>query len=120
MANRYPLQLLTCKTRERIHSQFGNLDGIREVERPRVLDIHPEDATSRGLEEGDVARIWNGRGSAEAPVHINPGLRKGVIHVLEGRCVPGDPWMNLVTGDGVTDMGYGATFYECRVEVEPA
>jgi anaerobic selenocysteine-containing dehydrogenase len=120
LANRYPLQLLTCKTRERIHSQFGNLDGIREVERPRVLDIHPEDATSRGLEEGDVARIWNGRGSAEAPVHINPGLRKGVIHVLEGRCVPDDPWVNLVTGDGITDMGYGATFYECRVEVEPA
>ena len=120
LANRYPLQLLPSKTRERIHSQFGNLDGIREVERPRVLDIHPEDATSRGLKEGDVARIWNGRGSAEAAVHINPGLRKGVVHVLEGRCVPDDPWMNLVTGDGVTDMGYGATFYECRVEVEPA
>jgi hypothetical protein len=43
-----------------------------------------------------------------------------VVHVLEGRCVPDDPWMNLVTDDGVTDMGWGATFYECRVEVEPA
>jgi len=120
LADRYPLQLLTCKTRERIHSQFGNLSGIREVERPRALDIHPEDAKSRGLKEGDVARIWNGRGSAEAPVRVNPGLRKGVVHVLEGRCLPDDPWMNLVTNDGVTDMGYGATFYECRVEVGPA
>jgi hypothetical protein len=41
-----------------------------------------------------------------------------VVHVLEGRCVPHDPWVNLVTDDGVTDMGFGATFYECRVEVE--
>lgn len=120
LADRYPLQLLTCKTRERIHSQFGNLDWILDVERPRVLDIHPEDAAARSLGEGDIARIWNGRGSAEAPVHLNPGIRRGVVHVLEGRCVPEDPWMNLVTDDGVTDMGYGATFYECRVEVEPA
>ena len=120
LADLYPLQLLTCKTRERIHSQFGNLNCIQEVERPRVLDIHPEDATQRDLKEGQVARISNGRGSAEAIVHLNPGIRKGVVHVIEGRCVPGDPWMNLVTDDGVTDMGYGATFYECRVEVESA
>ena len=32
----------------------------------------------------------------------------------------GDPWLNLLTDDGVTDMGHGATFYECLVEVEKA
>ncbi len=116
-AAEYPLQLLTCKTRDRIHSQFGNLAMIQEVDRPRVLDIHPEDARARGLEEGDLARIWNARGVAKAPVRIHPGIRPGVVHVIEGRCVEGDPWMNLVTDDGITDMGYGATFYECLVEV---
>jgi anaerobic selenocysteine-containing dehydrogenase len=120
LADRYPLQLLTCKTRERIHSQFGNLSLIRAVERPRVLDIHPGDAATRELTEGDQAKIWNARGQAEAIIHLNPGLRKGVVHVLEGRCVEDDPWMNLLTDDGVTDMGFGATFYECRVEVERA
>ena len=114
----YPLQLLTCKTRDRIHSQFGNLSWIQEVDRPRVLDIHPRDAEARGLSEGEVVRIRNDRGEARAPVHLNPGIRPGVVHVIEGRCVPGDPWMNLVTADGVTDMGHGATFYECLVEVE--
>jgi anaerobic selenocysteine-containing dehydrogenase len=117
-SGRFPLQLLTCKTRERIHSQFGNLSWIREVDRPRVLDIHPLDAAARGLADGDPARIWNARGAAEAPVRLNPGIRPGVVHVIEGRCVPEDPWMNLVTADGVTDMGWGATFYECLVEVE--
>ncbi len=37
----YPLQLLSCKTRDRIHSQFGNLDWVRDVERPHRLDMHP-------------------------------------------------------------------------------
>ena len=40
----FPLQFLSCKTRDRIHSQFGNLDWVRGVERPHVLDIHPDDA----------------------------------------------------------------------------
>ena len=116
----YPLQLLTCKTRDRIHSQFGNLAMIREVDRPRVLDIHPRDARARGLEEGDEARIWNDRGETRVPVRLNPGIRPGVVHVIEGRCVEDDPWLNRVTDDGVTDMGHGATFYECLVEVERA
>lgn len=119
-AQRFPLQLLTCKTRERIHSQFGNLSSIQEQERPRVLDIHPEDARARGLEEGDLARIQNNRGAVEIPVRLNAGVLKGVVHVIEGRCVDDDPWMNLLTDDGVTDMGHGATFYECLVEVSRA
>ncbi len=117
-AGPYPLQLLTCKTRDRIHSQFGNLSWIQEVDRPRVLDIHPDDARARGLCEGGLARIRNDRGEAQVPVHLNPGIRPGVVHVIEGRCVPEDPRINLVTEDGVTDMGDGATFYECLVEVE--
>jgi anaerobic selenocysteine-containing dehydrogenase len=117
LAERFPLQLLTCKTRDRIHSQFGNLDWVREVERPHRLDIHPRDAASRGLGEDDVAVVWNDRGRFEAVVRLDHGIRPGVVHVLEGRCHEGDPEVNLVTDDGVTDMGHGATFYECLVEV---
>jgi anaerobic selenocysteine-containing dehydrogenase len=120
LTRRFPLQLLTCKTRERIHSQFGNLSWIQEVDRPRVLDIHPSDASARGLAAGEMARIWNNRGAVQVEVRLNPGIRPGVVHVLEGRCVEDDPWMNLLTDDGVTDMGHGATFYECLVEVERA
>jgi len=116
LAERFPLQLLTCKTRDRIHSQFGNLDWVREVERPHCLDIHPRDA-ARGLAEDDVAVVWNDRGRFEAVVRLDHGIRPGVVHVLEGRSHAGDPEVNRVTADGVTDMGHGATFYECLVEV---
>ncbi len=119
-AARFPLQLLSCKTRDRIHSQFGNLDMIRSVERPRRLDIHPSDAGPRGLESDARARIWNDRGEIRVPVHIDPGIRPGVVHIIEGRCEPGDPEVNRLTADGVTDMNHGAVFYECLVEVEKA
>jgi anaerobic selenocysteine-containing dehydrogenase len=120
LAGALPLQLLTCKTRERIHSQFGNLDWVTAVERPHRLDIHPDDARERGLREGDRAAVWNERGRIELLVRIDHGIRPGVVHVLEGRCHDGDPEVNLLTDAGVTDMNHGATFYECLVEVARA
>jgi anaerobic selenocysteine-containing dehydrogenase/Fe-S-cluster-containing dehydrogenase component len=117
LASRFPLQLLSCKTRDRIHSQFGNLDWVRDVERPHRLDIHPSDAQPRGLADGDRAVAWNDRGRVELVVRLDEGLRPGVVHALEGRCHAGDPDINVLTDAGVTDMNHGATFYECLVEV---
>jgi anaerobic selenocysteine-containing dehydrogenase/Fe-S-cluster-containing dehydrogenase component len=117
LSARYPLQLLSCKTRDRIHSQFGNLEAVREVERPHGLDMHPGDAAARGLCEGDTAVVWNDRGRIEVPVRLDSGLRPGIVHILEGRCHAGDPDVNVLTDAGVTDMNFGATFYECLVEV---
>jgi anaerobic selenocysteine-containing dehydrogenase/Fe-S-cluster-containing dehydrogenase component len=117
LVTRFPLQLLSCKTRDRIHSQFGNLDWVRDVERPHRLDMNPVDAASRGLTEGDAAVVWNERGRIELAVRLDDGLRPGVVHVLEGRCHEGDPDINQLTDAGVTDINHGATFYECLVEV---
>ena len=116
-AGRFPLQFLSCKTRDRIHSQFGNLDWVRGVERPHVVDIHPEDARSRGVTDGAQVAVWNDRGRIELTARLTPGIRPGVVHVLEGWCHEGDADVNALTGEGLTDMNHGATFYECLVEV---
>jgi anaerobic selenocysteine-containing dehydrogenase/Fe-S-cluster-containing dehydrogenase component len=120
LAARFPLQLLSCKTRDRIHSQFGNLDWVRDVERPHRLDMYPADAAARGLAEGDEAVVWNDRGRIAIEVRYDEGLRPGVVHVLEGRCHEGDPDINQLTDAGVTDINHGATFYECLAEVARA
>ncbi|MEI6666970.1 MAG: molybdopterin-dependent oxidoreductase [Acidobacteriota bacterium] len=119
IAARLPLQLLSCKTRDRIHSQFGNLDWVQAIERPHVLDIHPQDAASRGIEDGARVAVWNDRGRVELAARVTPGIRTGVVHILEGWCHDGDPDVNALTAEGVTDINHGATFYECLVEVMP-
>jgi anaerobic selenocysteine-containing dehydrogenase len=118
LAGRLPLQLLSCKTRDRIHSQFGNLDWVREVERPHVLDISPQDGSARGIIDGARVAVWNDRGRIELEARVTPGIRPGVVHILEGWCHEGDPDVNALTAEGVTDMNHGATFYECLVNVE--
>lgn len=117
---RFPLQFLSCKTRERIHSQFGNLDWVRAVERPHTLDMHPDDARARGIADGALVRVWNDRGEIRLAARVTPGIRAGVVHVLEGRCHDGDPDVNALIDEGITDMNHGATFYECLVEVARA
>jgi anaerobic selenocysteine-containing dehydrogenase len=114
---RFPLQFLSCKTRDRIHSQFGNLDWVQGVERPHVVDIHPSDAEPRGVGDGARVAVWNDRGRIELVARVTPGIRPGVVHVLEGWCHEGDPDVNALTAEGLTDMNHGATFYECLVEV---
>jgi len=118
LAARFPLQLLSCKTRDRIHSQFGNLDWVRDIERPHVLDVHPDDASARGITDGARVAVWNDRGRIELAARVSPGIRSGVVHVIEGWCHEGDPDVNALTGEGITDMNHGATFYECLVQVE--
>lgn len=116
-AERFPLQFLSCKTRDRIHSQFGNLDWLHDVERPHVADIHPADAEPRGIRDGARVAVWNDRGRIELAARVTPAVRPGVVHVLEGWCHPGDPDVNALTAEGLTDMNHGAIFYECLAEV---
>ncbi len=115
-----PLHMLSCKTRERIHSQFGNIDWIRDVERVHRLEMHADDARARALRDGDTVLVSNARGQVTMTLRIVHGIRRGVVHVLEGRSHGGDPEVNRLTDEGVTDMGFGPTFYECFVEVRRA
>jgi anaerobic selenocysteine-containing dehydrogenase len=119
-AGAYPLQLLTPNTRNRIHSQFGNLELIKAVAEPPRLQMHPDDAAARGLGHGDTARVFNGRGDFTVPVHIDGGIRQGCVSVTngwwQGECGP----VNLTSLGRETDMAFGSAFHDNLVEVERA
>ena len=46
-----------------LNSTFANLDSVREME-PWIgmLEMHPTDATARGIRDGDQVRAFNARG----------------------------------------------------------
>jgi anaerobic selenocysteine-containing dehydrogenase len=49
-----------------------------------TLLIHPDDAASRGLADGGVARVSTGRGAIELPVEITDTMMRGVVSVPHG------------------------------------
>jgi anaerobic selenocysteine-containing dehydrogenase len=117
-AGRFPLHLLTPNTKNRIHSQFGNLEAIRRMAPAPFVAMHPRDARARALADGDRARIFNDRGELVLPVRIDRGLRPGCVCVTNGFWLTEGGAVNVLTQGRETDMGYGAAFHDNAVQVE--
>ena len=120
-AARYPLAFLSPPARHFLNSSFANLARFREFEREPHLDLHPDDAGARGIRDGDLVRVFNDRGSYTLKARVNGKPRAGVVvapSVWWKKYAPDGCNANNLTSQRTTDLGGGATFYDCRVEVE--
>jgi anaerobic selenocysteine-containing dehydrogenase len=81
----YPLVLLSPHSKWRIHSSYSNNQWLAEIHggKPTVL-IHPDDATSRGIVEGDRIEVFNRRGSLEAWAQVAEAASPGTATLPEG------------------------------------
>jgi anaerobic selenocysteine-containing dehydrogenase len=117
---RFPLHLLTPNTKNGIHSQFLSLRVIRQSMAARTLEMGPEDALARGLQEGELVRVFNDRGSLVLPLRIHLGLRPGVVVAFNGFGLEDGGSVNLLSQGRETDLGHGAAFHDNLVDVERA
>jgi anaerobic selenocysteine-containing dehydrogenase len=122
LAARYPLAMISPPNRHFLNSSFANLPfAIAEAGAPS-LAIHPDDARERGIGDGATVRIFNDRGSFTARARVSDAARPGVVVALSvwWKKLSGDRAnANEVTSQALTDLGRGATFYDCLVEVQP-
>jgi len=121
MAKRLPLEFLSRKADNYMNSTFAHLEGHRKMEArtSQRLEMHPADATARGVRDGDGVRIWNDRGALRLTALLNPNLPLGVVAgKLDWAKLSGDRAnVNALTSERLTDLGAGATFYSTLVEV---
>jgi anaerobic selenocysteine-containing dehydrogenase len=115
---KYPLYFLTPNTKNRIHSQFNNLEYIRQFSDAPRLQIHPHDAKKRGLSEGDQVKIYNERGYLQSEVTLDFSIKTGCVSLTNGWWINEGGTVNFLSSAGETDMGYGAAFHDNLVEVE--
>jgi anaerobic selenocysteine-containing dehydrogenase len=113
--------MLSPPARNALNSTFANLPVFMELERTPRLEIHPDDAASRGISEGDRVRVFNDRGSLVLSARITDKARVGVVVALSiwwRKLSPDATNANMVTSQALTDMGRAATFYDTLVQVE--
>ncbi len=119
----YPLAMISPPARNFLNSSFVNVKSLRDIEREPLLEIHAEDAAARGIESGQVVRVFNARGEYRCKAEVSRRARAGVVNGL------GVWWrklgldgtnVNQLTSQQLTDMGNGPVFYDCLVEVERA
>ena len=96
---KYPLKAITPKIRFRTHSIYYENPWLRETYIQHMM-IHPEDAKPRGLESGDVAKVYNDRGTILTPVYVTERIVQGVVSIPQGA------WCDL--GEDGVDRGGSA------------
>jgi predicted molibdopterin-dependent oxidoreductase YjgC len=78
LTDEYPLRMTTGRHLDGYNTgvQSGGFDSPIRI--GATIDVAPEDADRLGLEAGEVVRVASRRGSIEAPVRLDPGLRPGL------------------------------------------
>jgi anaerobic selenocysteine-containing dehydrogenase len=121
LASKYPLAFLSPPARHFLNSTFANVARFRQFESEPHLDLHPQDAAARGIADGDMVRVFNDRGSHQLRARVNGKPRAGVVvapSVWWKKYSPDGGNANNLTSQRTADLGGGATFYDCRVQVE--
>ncbi|WP_321930835.1 molybdopterin-containing oxidoreductase family protein [Paraburkholderia guartelaensis] len=123
LAARYPLAMISPPARNFLNSTFVNVESLRATEGQPHVDLHPADAASREIADGDEVRVFNDRGSMRARARVTDRARSGLVVGLSiwwKKLAPDGRNANEVTSQALTDLGGSATFYDCLVEVERA
>ncbi|MCZ6524118.1 MAG: molybdopterin-dependent oxidoreductase [Alphaproteobacteria bacterium] len=128
-ARRHPLHLVSNQPRTRLHSQLdcGATSLANKVQGREPVLINPGDAAARGIEDGDVVRLYNDRGACLAGARLSGEVRPGVIVLPTGAWYDpeepaglerhGNP--NVLTLDkGTSRLGQGPSAHTTLVEIE--
>ncbi|MGZ5445753.1 MAG: molybdopterin-containing oxidoreductase family protein [Thermoanaerobaculia bacterium] len=120
LVRRYPLALISPPAHSFLNSTFVNVASLRRAAGKPTLEIHADDATSRGIANGTRVSIFNDRGAFTAEAVITDRVRPGVVSapsVWWAKFTEDRDNANHTTSQAVTDIGGGATFYDNQVEV---
>ncbi|MBM6384489.1 MAG: molybdopterin oxidoreductase family protein [Paenibacillus sp.] len=116
----HPLMFLSPPNHNFLNSTFANTEKHQRMEKMPMLQIHPEDAAHRNIEDGDAVVVWNDRGRIELIAKVSESMLPGTV-ISQGLWWDGSgrkQRVNSLTSNRLSDMGNGATFFSATVEVK--
>jgi anaerobic selenocysteine-containing dehydrogenase len=121
LAERFPLAMITPKTHLFLNSTFANQRRQHAAQPAPEVVLHPDDAATRGVDDGSQVKVFNSRGSFSCAARVSDDARPGVLVAPMG-------WWNsdypegrsgqATTSQALTELGNAPTFNDNRVEVE--
>ncbi|HEX4589556.1 MAG TPA: molybdopterin-dependent oxidoreductase, partial [Gemmataceae bacterium] len=111
------LDLLSGASHHFVSSSLASQLGLLKAEGPPFVEIHPSDASKRGIEYGDEVMLENGRGSVRLKAVVTDAVRPGVVVSPKGRWanLSGGRNVNWLTSDELADLAGQSTFHSTRV-----
>lgn len=132
-SQRWPLHLQSVHPDFRLHSQLCESEALRKhyaVSGKEPVFINPQDASVRGIRNGDIVRVFNARGQVLAGAVVSDLYSPGVVRIHEGAwydpdnggetgalCKYGNP--NVLTIDiGTSQLAQATSAHTTLVEIE--
>jgi predicted molibdopterin-dependent oxidoreductase YjgC len=116
LSEAYPLRLTTGRRLDSYNTGVQS-GGYRSPNRfGEAIDVSPEDAERLGIVAGEVVRVSSARGSVEAPVRIDPGLRPGLVFMTFH--FPDEVDVNQLTIDATDPRSGTAEFKAAAVRID--
>ncbi|HEX6123396.1 MAG TPA: molybdopterin-dependent oxidoreductase, partial [Ktedonobacterales bacterium] len=115
-----PLILLSGAAHHFTSSSMANLPSLLAKEGAPSIELHPDDAAARGIQQGDEVVVGNARGACRLRAVLTPSLPPGVAVVPKGRWPrlnPDGRNINWTTSDTLADLAGQSTFHSNLVTV---
>lgn len=118
----YPLLLITGLVNEQYHSRTrtGKIDVLNKAVPEPFMEIHPDDAKTHKVKEGDMVKVSSRRGSATVRVNLSDGITKGAVFIpyhfgyLSGE----DKVVNNLTNRSFDEAAKQPEYKACAVKIE--
>ena len=137
LAEQYPLVLTDTKSPHFIHSQYRHVAKLRRHEREPRIELHPNTAAARGIEEGELVEVRTPHAGTRMRARFVKTLDERVVRATAGwwqACEPldlaaydpcsdeGANYNRMIANDGADPIG-GCTAnksYLCEISRLPA
>jgi formate dehydrogenase major subunit len=116
LSEEFPVRLTTGRRLDSYNTGVQTNRYTSPLRRGEAIEISPEDASAWGMSEGEVVRVTSRRGSVEAPVHVDPGLRPGLAFMTLH--FPDQVETNVLTIDAWDPKSGTAEFKATAVRIE--
>jgi anaerobic dimethyl sulfoxide reductase subunit A len=124
LAQKYPLQLIGWKTKQRANSCFNNHPWLNEMAQSKMW-INPIDAQKRKLKNGEKVKVFNDRGALVVDIEITHRIIPGVVAIPTGAWWSPDKngidqngCINVLTTTRKTALAHGNAHHTNLVQVE--
>lgn len=122
LAKKYPLNIVTPKAHAFLNSQYANEKNQQHRQGEQTVTIHPQDAEARGIQAGQLVRVFNDRGSFKGKAVLSDDTLPGLVVAILGYWHEHNHGsaVNSISSNEFSNLGHAPSFSDNLVQVELA
>ena len=120
LAKRFPLSMVSPKPHAFLNTQYANEPLQQRRQGEQIVLIHPRDAASRMIENGNYVRVFNERGSFEGRAELSEDVMPGLVLANVGfwpSLNRSGTSVNATSADKHSGLGQAGTYSDNLVDV---